>query len=173
MTLQHRMIMRLEVGEMREIKFRGKRLANGEWVYGKLLAKQDKAFIVEEAETSHGFKNGKELFAVEWTIAEVSPSTVGQFIGLLDKNGKEAFEGDKAKTHYKNTQKDEYIETIVFHNGCFRAEYEINYCGKMYALLGDGIYRLPRDKSVYIDEFEIIGNIFDNPELMEAPNDQG
>lgn len=66
---------------MREIKFRGKRLDNGEWIEGDLLRMNGHWFIFPDPAPE-----GIDKY-------EVDPATVGEFTGLKDKNGKEIYEG--------------------------------------------------------------------------------
>lgn len=70
---------------MREIKFRGKRLDNGEWIEGDLLRMNDHWFIFPDPAPE-----GIDKY-------EVDPATVGEYTGLKDRNGKEVYEGDVIK----------------------------------------------------------------------------
>lgn len=145
---------------MREILFRGKRLDNGEWVTGDLR---------------HGgyYLNDPDVYIVVLFVGTVinypvDPATVGQYTGLKDKNGKRIFEGDIIKTHYINTKKNDFVEQVVFHNGRFCALFNFSGNGRMWTNLPDGVPHLPQDKTPYMDWCEIIGNIHDNPELLEG-----
>ena len=150
--------------------FRGKRIDNGEWAYGYYVAVENhwhkhgihKEWIVGDALANGGWFALCEKHAV---IAE----TVGECTGLKDKNGKLIFEGDIIKTHYANAPKADFAEQVVFYGGRFCGMYERGKM-KMLSTLADGIKHIPQDKSVYMEWCEVIGNIHDNPELLEGAN---
>lgn len=152
---------------MREIIFRGKRVDNGEWVEGYLIQKGGETFIAR-----YPYFTGK-VHETSWLefcfggFITVDPETVGQYTGLTDKNGKKIFEGDIVRTHYANAPKAVFVETVVFDGGKFCATSTNEGC-KTTAALWDGVPRLAIDKSVYMDEVEVIGNIHDNPKLLEV-----
>ena len=130
---------------MREILFRGKRLDNGDWVYGYYVhigpVSCQRAYIIPE-------------YASSLYVNEVDPSTVGQYTGLKDKNGKRIFDGDIAKVLQG---KDKDIAYVGFENGAFM----------LYPKTGN-IYERTLWEYWYNDwDVEVIGNITDNPELLE------
>lgn len=132
---------------MREILFRGKKLDNGGWVYGSLFGKRHIAVEIREGEepvSSFG------VATYRWV--EVIPETVGQYTGLDDKNGVKIFEGDILRD-------DESIVVVKFVDGGFSVDYRT---------IG-GKWRNYSDLFDYLDDYEgeIIGNIYDNPELAE------
>lgn len=137
---------------MREILFRGKRKDNGKWVYGWVTT-QHKKYTGGDLLTkiqSSTFGEGEHY---------VDTKTVGQFIGLTDKNGKKIFEGDilrrTLKGYYPNIS---YIFKIVFVpvKAVFAA---VDICGGSVNFISDYI------NNKY--EINIIGSIHDNPELLE------
>lgn len=145
----------------RVIKFRGKRLDNGEWAYGfyniYLLAKADDRGYDELPviynDRCPDFGGGS------WR--NVSKETVGQYTGLNDINGHEIYEGDIVKI--KTLQ-----GIVTWHpNGYFCIHtYKCDISEVSYTAIGDMVDYFHKD--LYDDGLEVIGNIFDNPELLEG-----
>lgn len=139
---------------MRPIEFRGKRIDNGEWVYGYLVEIQDLRFAIKD--TVYNVNNGR----IDIIPSEVNPSTVGQFTGLKDKNGKKIFEGDIINARYAPryekrsfvVQWNEWSAAFV----CYREHEDPRV----------KFEQLPLQPSNSMEDIEIIGNIHDNPELL-------
>lgn len=142
----------------REILFRGKRLDNREWVEGFYIIKQDPIlknikhyYIVVQEQDNRGML--KSFF--EWY--EVDPSTVGQYTGQPDKNGVKIFKGDIVR-HYNRTDEPESYEQGVIY-------WDVDRCQWRRTDIANGCdtWRI-RNSCIY----EVIGNIYDNPELLEV-----
>lgn len=123
---------------MREIKFRGKRLDNGEWVYGDLHIRTPFPHIHSE---------------IDYGKVNIDPHTVGQFTGLHDKNGKEIYEGDVVVI-------DGIIRGYVRYNARYW-RYEIAAADE--PLENE---RIPSGRPEKC--WMVIGNIHDNPKLLKT-----
>lgn len=134
---------------MRDILFRGKRLDNGEWVYGSLLQVEYEDGSIVTAIFDRKDSGGD---------AEVHPSTVGQYTGLLDKNGTRIFEGDIVSADIKRP----YL-IVEFRDGCFM--FNCNDGGEDYY---DIMLPIIKDPQTVYKYGEVIGNIHDNQELLEG-----
>ena len=143
---------------MREILFRGKRCDNGEWVQGFYVRADHhwhkngihKDWIALGASANGGW------FALHNKYA-VKAETVGQYTGLTDKNGKKIFEGDIVRCI---SMTDMANMVVIFEDGEFR----MVLCEKYKDYIpGCGFY------AIRCFDKEIIGNIHDNPELLENP----
>lgn len=144
----------------REILFRGKRADDGEWVYGNLFydpdLEQTQILYFEYDLTYYGEDR-------ESKGGIVDSCTVGQYTGLTDKNGRKIFEGDIVRRSNRNGQK-----TI---------SYVVEWCSDCCMFVLDCIdfdMEFDMDFTVYYgNEFEIIGNIHDNPELVRKDEENG
>ena len=123
----------------REIKFRGKSISTGKWLYGCLLKNEEGKFAV--------VKPFKVNMDNECSCCEVEEETIGQFTGLYDRNQKPIYEGDIVQweecvadyTFIKQKTEVFYSEN----SASFEPLNEFNYC-----------------------DFEVIGNIHDNKDLL-------
>ena len=132
---------------MREILFRGKRLDNGEWVIGFITSACDCAgrlYFIEQP--AQDLDDCNHSYEVDFT-------TIGQYTGMLDKNSTNIFEGDIC--NFSNCSDIDNYGVIVYDAG--ETEFGIDY-GSTY--LGLGRHYHSRD-------IEVIGNIYDNPELLK------
>lgn len=147
---------------MRQIRFRGKRANNGEWVYGDLLQTNEGSVCIGV----HGqyIDDSMHFNDMYNETPYINEDSVGQFTGLTDCNGKEIYEGDivrvtQIRPKYE-PQKDRGVHIVKFspwygwNLGTDKVRYEVEARTKLGA----------------IDKIEIIGNVFDNPDLI--PNQQ-
>lgn len=140
---------------MREILFRGKRVDNGEWVYG-----------------GYDFMNGDstifDIDSVCHSAYEVIPKTVGQFTGLTDKNGKKIFEGDILKCVGNKCVRKGILMDFEEVTHVSVVEWWNSYCNCGYRVKNqNGKTMMIKQSSLIGMNAEIIGNIFDNPELVK------
>lgn len=141
---------------MREIKFRAKRLDNNEWVYGNCIIDN---WGDENNNIIYGILEDRKApsFIENWIPVKVNNNTLGQFTGLKDKNDKEIYEGDVVRIFAYNFDEEEFF-VVKYNNDTAR-----------YELVSDDL--CVSFDNVYNYEVEIIGNIYDNPELLEANNE--
>ena len=139
---------------MNNYKFRGKTTEHGEWVYG---------FYIEGLSSYTGdikycIVQKDENIGDYTEFTNILPETVGQWTGLLDKNGKEIYEGDiiKKRTSISLVSNDFFYDACDF-------LYKGFFLEKIKSAYG---YCLEFEKTN--PEYEIIGNKIDNPELLEG-----
>lgn len=146
---------------MHEILFRGKRIANGKWVSGYYVVRKRPYFKDKGADFEHiicdnlvidDFNDKQFVDTIPITYS-VDPETVSQYTGLTDVNGNKTFEGDIVISDYIDyedergvVQWDSDIAKFIITFSTFTIDFD----------------------NVYGRELEIVGNIYDNPELLEA-----
>lgn len=155
---------------MRDILFRGKRTDNGDWVEGyyaelpvgslattifsndeEIVCEDTASYIIKVFEKQHSnYSSAIPLQVIECEKYQIIPKTVGQYTGLTDKNGTKIFEGDIVKWKDRS--------------------YEVAYITKYTRFAA----RKPKTifTTVPLCLSEVIGNVWDNPKLMEEWKDE-
>ena len=126
----------------REILFRGKRTDNGEWVEGLLTLMFGQYHIIKPSNENIAYP--------------IDPSTVCQFTGLSDKNGRKIWENDIAKFENAFSEKP-HIGKVRYYSGA--------------KPVSDNGYYVVDLAECNVWDLEVIGNIFDNPELLEVAHE--
>lgn len=139
----------------RQIKFRAKRLDNGKWAYGGLIEADDYCIIDQRnelyVERDYVFRGDTHFFQLSGVMCD--EKTIGQFTGLLDKNGKEIYEGDIVRNK-KGT-----IDVITYDSLAFAL------C-VAYATSPNGVCATFFGDNNPLTDLEVLGNIHDNPSLI-------
>lgn len=131
----------------RILKFRGKNIHTGEWLYGDYHREGKTHYITKPGDFL------REYAPIEFIV---DGKTVGQFTGLLDKNGKEIYENDIVR--YYDDVEDELVVRPV--------EYLNDYCAFC------AIHPQKDPDGLFAQwQYEVIGNIHDTPELLKGGND--
>lgn len=150
---------------MRDILFRGKRLDNGEWVYGSLLQVECEDGSIVTAIFDRKDSGGD---------AEIHPSTVGQYTGLLDKHGKRIFEGDIVKYTFDNPDSPNATENgkkvrigRVFFSD-WRASFSVTAGRNCSSALNNDLFNYVRNGN----RVEVVGNVHETADLLEDDIDE-
>lgn len=128
----------------REILFKAKRIDNGEWVEGDLLHTRCDDIVLISDYKDHAFR--------------CDANTICQYTGLTDKNSRKIWENDVLVEKHKGIVTVKYHAVFDLEEGAWMLE------TKSGARYGIG--------AVNQRNYEVIGNIFDNPDLLEVRNEQ-
>ena len=130
---------------MREILFKAKRIDNGEWVEGYVVRKRGLYFIYDIVNSESCRQNNYEI----------DPETICQFTGLCDKNGKKIWENDILMAHLDESYPEDTTYETVEWGVAGWVTHEANSVDRQYLDEFD------------LEHFEVVGNIFDNKELLQ------
>lgn len=151
---------------MRDILFRGKRSSDCKWVYGNYIKSPTckNLYMIEDTEPTIMDSGDRHFIG----CPPVDPATVGQYTGLTDKNGERIFEGDIIKVTWCVVGRKPVVSYLFveFAKGIFETKRIKD--NKPYGMVSTYVSKEVGDCGVFC---EVIGNIHDNPELMEVQSD--
>ena len=155
----------------RKIKFRGKEIDTGKWVYGGLFKEPAPPQCFEKTlEDKYWIVYPNPRYMPDWNLpyemvrTDIEKETIGQYTGLKDKNGTEIYEGDIVKAKLYTSNEEKYFTG------------KVEYCGSGFIVNinnNDSEYRIydldgfGENYRNNLEDLEVIGNEFDNPELLD------
>lgn len=160
---------------MREILFRAKRVDNGEWVEGyyAMMGKGNliRHYIVQNCALTELFEDPEDN--MYFNDVEIDPETLCQYIGLKDKNDTMIFENDIVSCEHEKSQNGDPVEQYLFTEIIkYRRNYAVEFINTGsnygYRLRNKSIHFMLTGNVVYNHNIKVIGNIFDNPDLLKG-----
>ena len=150
---------------MRRVLFRGKSKYNNEWIYGSLIRLGEESFsdldrygIIDKGDTIGS------ISCYNFQIDEIIPTTVSEFTGLIDKNNNRIFEGDIIKLYNGELRKVFFNEETLQWEMCF---VNVKSCEVNHLINTQPLANIMIELAYgYPCSTEVIGNIWDNPELL-------
>lgn len=150
--------------------FRGKRIDNGEWVIGNCIddGVTGQVFIHTVGNSVNESDKVGEEGCLQFVAFEVAPATICQCTGLKDKNGNLIWENDIVSCKH-----EKYIGTDVLDSKMhkytrnYAIEFENTFCNYGLRFRNKSIHFRCKQATLCMHDCEVLGNVFDNPELLE------
>lgn len=153
---------------MRKIVFRGKN-DNGKWVYGVPVPVEENTYETGKIELVSSVNYDElDYYFGSYDSEKVDPNTVGQFTGLVDKNGKKVFEGDVLKISRKMDGMGTYYEPPLEYPVKVVVKWDM--CAWMWETIVQDKYYIHFPDAWCHFDCEVVGNIHDNPEERSEEN---
>jgi len=156
---------------MREILFRGKDKEANVWLYGDLIVREADSPTLETDESFKEYYICNMDYDGEINTREVIPETVGEFTGLLDKNGVRIFEGDLLRKPSKDQyEKTSFVLFEVFYHDENMCDSHIGWQFNRLHFQGNicGHSGWERFRPEYTGNMVVVGNIHDNKDLLNG-----
>lgn len=154
---------------MREILFKAKRLDNGEWVEGFVFEFKSKIYITEMTQAfMTAYYTEKSVVDFNMRAFEIKPNTLCQYTGLTDKNGRKIWENDIVSNEWCFLRGKSIVKFGEYKDYHMPERYQCGNYGFFLEHMHQNDFGARKDILYFSCKCEVVGNIFDDKELLEV-----